>query len=271
VRLLAALALVATLAPGAYAAEPDGDADLRPDGEVRVEINATEPGLPGSRGRAIGPRPLIRYRITYEVHGNGPARSGDLSGLCLVSGDATDPVLGFQYWIVGTDPEGKVVVDRLVCVPFDTEHPGTPPLPPTPPQPPTVADAWNAAHLRTPNIRTDPATRGITGLETRIWAEGPTQLRIAASAHGYTITGTATLHHYAIGIDGAPPTATTRHYVVFETKGMHRITVAAVWRGEAMITGPGITEPIHLDDIGTATLRVTRTYVVNEVRSVLES
>jgi hypothetical protein len=159
------------------------------------------------------------------------------------------------------------VDDHLVCVPFAT--PGVPPPPPLP-QPPTLAETWRAAHLPTPTILTDPATRGITGLDTRIWTTGPKTVAIAAPVRGYRIVGTATLDHYTISVDGGPPQDAGTGHFVFETKGNHTIVIGAVWHGSATLTGPGLIAPIALADIGTATLTSTRTYPVNEIRSVLQ-
>ena len=63
---------------------------------------------------------------------------------------------------------------------------------------------------------------------------------ITATIRGYTITGTATLDHYAISVDGQPTAnAGTGHYT-FETKGNHTIAVSAIWHGTAVITGPDL-------------------------------
>ena len=97
-----------------------------------------------------------------------PANTGDLNGLCFFGNDPTKP--GFQYELVGTDAKGTIVERRSVCVAF--EEPGVRPPPPPLPQVPTFAEAWKAAQLPAPIIVTDPATRGITGLETRIMAAG---------------------------------------------------------------------------------------------------
>ena len=69
-------------------------------------------------------------------------------------------------------------------------------------------------------------------------------MTIAATIRGYTITGTATLDHYEISVDGGAPTdAGTGHYT-FETKGTHTIAISAVWRGTATITGPGLPDAL---------------------------
>jgi hypothetical protein len=144
--------------------------------------------------------------------------------------------------------------------------------PPSPefPDLPTYEEAWRSARIPNPLITTDPAARGITGLETRISTAGPTELRISATVRGYTITGIATLDHYTISIDGSAPKRADHDVFVFETKGKHTITIAAVWRGRATLVGNELVEPMELGDIGTATVTATREYQVHEVRSVLQ-
>src|SRR4051812_22505629 len=230
---------------------------LSDHGELVVGGSVTSAGSSSAKASA----PLLSY-ITYRVYGDGPATTGSLAGLCFV----TPTIPGFQYRIVGTRPDGSIASDYTVCSPFDaTGAAAPPPLP----QPPTYAEAWRAAQLPSATIMTDPATRGITGVDTRIWATGPHSKSIDAVVRGYRIVGTATLDHYTIGVDGgATQDAGSGHYI-FETKGNHTIVIGAVWHGSATLTGPDLA-PVLLPDIGTATLTSTRAYPVNEVRAVLK-
>jgi len=93
---------------------------------------------------------------------------------------------------------------------------------------------------------------------------------VTAEIRGYRMTATAHIDHYTISVDGGPAVTADHNSYTFETKGNHTITIGAVWRGEATLTGPDLLAPIHLDDIGTTTLTVTRTYPVHEIRSVLQ-
>ncbi len=124
--------------------------------------------------------------------------------------------------------------------------------------------------LPAPTVGLDPATRGITGLETRISTTGPTTIAIAATIRGYAITGTATLDHYAISVDGGPEIDAANGRYTFEKKGKHTVAVSAVWHGVSTLTGPAPLTPLTDLDIGTATITSTRTYPVNEIRSVLQ-
>jgi len=213
---------------------------------------------------------LVQYVVSWSVDVT-PAQTGSLNGLCLAAGStAANPTFGFLYHFVGTDPSGAIVDDRFVCIAFPNGD--TTQRPPAPPAPavPTFAEAWNSVHLPAPSVTLDPAARGITGLDTRISTAGPTTAVVAATIRGYTITGTATLDHYEIAVDGGPPTSADHGNYTFETKGSHTIAISAVWHGTAVITGPDLPAGRPTIDLGRATITSTRTYVVNEIRSVLQ-
>ena len=211
----------------------------------------------------------MRYLVTWSVDATS-AQIGSLNGLCTVpGGPAAQPVFGFEYHLVGTDASGAIVDDRFVCVAFEnggTQRPPEPPLPAVP----TFGEAWNRARLPAPAVTLDPAPRGITGLDTRISTGGPETVTIAATIRGYTITGTARLDHYEISVDGEPATDAATGHHTFETKGIHTVAVSAIWHGVAALTGPDLPNDLPVVDLGTATITSTRTYPVNEIRSVLQ-
>ena len=242
-------------------------------GEIRVDIRvdtAASPGESGSGSGAVSHKPVID--LTWTVPDPNPtAKTGSLEGLCFVPfAGAPNAQPGFQYRVLGTNSLGQVVVDTLKCVAFSQTGSSATPAPPTLPALPTFEEAWAGTHIPPADVHTDPASRGITGLETRIWTTGPTMIAIATSIRGYTITGTATLDHYEISVDGGPPARADNDRFTFETKGMHKITVAAVWRGRASISGHELNPPVDLGDIGTAIVSSDRDYQVNEIRSVLQ-
>ena len=214
--------------------------------------------------------------IIWTVVDDGAARPGDLSGLCVPDGlDRNEIRFGWIYHFVGRTLDGTLVPDKVVCVPFsDKAHP---PSPPQPPRLPTIEEVWRHAQLPTPTVGLDPASRGITGLDTRIWTTTGTTLAISATLDGYTISGTATVTAYTVQVDGGPvvlaPTGgdaddPIAHHV-FETTGRHKVRIGVVWHGVATFTGPDLTSPVTLS-IGDATITATRTYTVREVRSVLQ-
>ena len=242
-------------------------------GGIVVAIGVDAPGSPGTANGGSGARsqrPVLD--LTWTVPDPDPtAKAGSLEGLCFVPyPGAPNAQPGFQYRVVATNEQGKVVFDTLKCVSFADGDTTAAPAAPTFPALPTFEEAWARAQIPPADIHTDPPTRGITGLETRIWTTGPTTIVIATSVRGYTITGTATLDHYMISVDGGAPTRADNDRFTFETKGKHKIRIAAVWRGRATLAGNDLDPPVDLGDIGTATITTERDYQVNEIRSVLQ-
>src|SRR5258705_10518979 len=133
---------------------------------------------------------------------------GSVNVLSSVAGVVGVGAFGFQYHFVGRDSTGQIVDDRFVCVAFVAGAPAGRPAVRALPAFPTFGEAWNSVQLPAPTVVLDPASRGVTGLETRISTSGPTTVQIAASVRGYVITGTATLDHYAIRVDGGAETPT---------------------------------------------------------------
>jgi hypothetical protein len=270
-RLLTFVVLWLVASTSAAHADLNGVGSLGHRGDVSVGIVVTAPGswTPGRSGDDAA-RPIVHYVVSWSVDPT-PAQTGSLDGLCAVpGGTAQQPIFGFLYHLVGTDPTGAIVDDRFECVAFPNGDTARPPPQPSVPAVPTFGEAWNRAQLPAPTITLDPATRGITGLDARITTDGPTTVTIAATIRGYTITGTATLDHYEISVDGQPVTnAGTGHYT-FETKGDHTIAISAIWRGTAALTGPGLPGGLPAVDLGRATITSTLTYPVNEIRSVLQ-
>jgi hypothetical protein len=267
-RLLCLVLLSIAVPAGTSQALVDGGGTTSHSGDVTVGIVVNSPG-DGTAGAAGSGRALIEYLVTWSVDPT-PAQTGSLNGLCTVPGPAGLPVFGFQYHLVGRDAAGAIVDDRFVCIAFPNGDATQRPPQPAVPAVPTFAEAWNHVQLPAPAVTLDPATRGITGLDTRISTTGPTSVVIAATIRGYTITGTATLDHYTISVDGQPTADADSGHFTFETKGMHTIAVSAVWHGAAAITGPDLPDGLPVIDLGNATITSTRSYPVNEIRSVLQ-
>ncbi|MDQ1478128.1 MAG: hypothetical protein QOE62_3357 [Actinomycetota bacterium] len=267
-RLVAFLALwLVALTSPAHAGTVEGSGSADDDGTVVVGETVTAPGsgAPGDSGDSSS-RPLIQYTIHWSTAPD--AAHPGFDGACN-AGTVAAPIFGFSFHFVGRDATGKIVDDRIECIaPAPGADPSQPPLPPIPAVP-TFGEAWNSAQIPAPAVTLDPATRGITGLDTRISTAGPTEVVIAATVRGYTITGIATLDHYEIAVDDQPPTNASNGHYTFETKGDHTVAISAVWHGTATVTGPGST--IADIDMGTATLTSTRAYPVHEIRSVLQS
>lgn len=211
------------------------------------------------------------FWTTINTSGNDP---GDISRLCNADPSAAQPVFGVNFMQVAYDTDGTLLGTRLLCIALVDGH--VPP-PPPPPALPTLEEVWRSAQLPTPAIGIDPANRGITGLDTRIWTETGNTVTISVSLDGYSVTGTATVVGYLVQVDVDTPTRTDTaggrdapiaHHV-FETKGDHKVIVGVVWHGVATFDGPDLVHPITVG-IGDATITAALTYPVNEVRSVLQ-
>ncbi len=269
---LAALWLVLCATPAA-ARGGSGTGSVGPGGNVTVGVTVTTGGSDSPvdiNGGGHTQIPLIW--TTYAPDPSGP---GDISQLCLLNPGQTPPEFGAWFRQIAIDPQtGNVIVDRVFCLPLIDGHA---PPPPPPPSLPTLEEVWRSAQLPTPAVGIDPAKRGITGLDTRIWTETGNTLSISVSLDGYSVTGTATVVGYVVQVDddtatktdtaGGPNNPIAHH--IFETKGDHKVRVAVIWHGVATFDGPDLEHPITVG-IGDATVTATLTYPVNEVRSVLQ-
>jgi hypothetical protein len=235
-----------------------GSGAVEPAGTVEVDVRVQTPGIDT-------PVDITANTATPQViwdTSDAKAKLG-LDGLCSPS----SAQLGSLFHVLGRDRETDAIVyDQWVCVPIDPAN--SRPAPRTPALP-TIEEAWRAAHLPPPAIHVDPPERGITGLDTVIETAEQRPVTIDASIRGYTITGTAIVTGYSVQIDGGAPTRTTTAHHVFETKGLHTITVGVIWHGVDTLTGPDLEHPITAT-IGDADVTITRTYQVDEIRSVLQ-
>ncbi|MEM8926072.1 MAG: hypothetical protein AAGD35_21410 [Actinomycetota bacterium] len=154
--------------------------------------------------------------------------------------------------------------------------------PPLPPPLPTADEIWGAALTYDPEVNLDPYVRGLTGLETFMWYEGPTADTVDLVLNGYTVT--ATIATVEFGWDmggedrdgrtahispnaGSPdaPAATHTYAVPEEVTVVHEIT----WTGSSVITGAGLPAGGVVVDLGTAVVATARDYEVIEVRTPL--
>jgi hypothetical protein len=279
-RLLLLAVLAAAMSFGtAYAREGDPSGSVNPGGQIEVGITVTEPGgttptdiTSGASGS--GSAPVIHYEAIPA-----PARPGDLSALCFA--DHGDVLLGGRpvgtwFHVIGRDNAGNIVVDTQVCVPLVDLNSPVPPPPPPLPVAPSIAEIWRSVQISPPELHVDPSARGVTGLATTLWTGGPTTVPVSVRLRGFTVTGVAHLVDYRFLTDeglagtttdpGSSTAPAVRH--VFETKGVHRVTVESEWTATITMTGPGMSTPIPVA-AGTATLHSSRDYPVVEIRSVL--
>ena len=153
--------------------------------------------------------------------------------------------------------------------------PGTP-EPPMPPEPPSYDEVWDEAPIPPPSFSVSPNERGLTGLETWLWADPTSAASVSASIRGYTATANARTASYRwILGDGTVATSTgpgseqdpaVRY--VYERRDTYTITLEVIWTGTFTFEGNGV--PLLSDDLGEASLSESRPYNVVEIRSVLE-
>jgi hypothetical protein len=285
-RFFVALVLAASVsvaAPAARAATGSGDLiDDTDHAAISVDVvvvaSGTESHSPSDSNATAAYRPFA-----YEAVPN--SSSGfSLEHLCNAANAPFDPnggavPWGWRYTVYKRDRATGALVGEPeeICVPLTDPAATTPPPAPELPQPPTLGEIWNAAALPRPEIAMSPDPRGITGLETRMWAANPERdVAVSVNLRGFTVTGTAHLVGYSFDFGEGPAVEAqaggnadapaARH--TYETKGGYRIRVAALWRGEFEMTGPAITDPVPVD-LRTAQLTSTRDYPVAEIRSVL--
>ena len=264
----------------ASTAEGSGELD---GGTLGVGIESDSGGLDGAGGPVAAASPslprLVHYTSTPLPAGGSDGVDG--SPICN-AGTAAAPVFGWLYDVVAYSRNNTILSEEHVCVPFPdpAADPSVPPPAPVLPPPPTIGDVWRAIALPRPVVGANPVTRGVTGLDTRLWSGGPDAVQVAVAMGGFRITGTARVVEYRFFTDegylGATPgpgnesePGVTHR---FSVKGAHSVSVASVWRATVTMTaigaGPGgaIAVPI---DIDTAVLTATVAYPVTEVRSRL--
>jgi hypothetical protein len=181
---------------------------------------------------------------------------------------------GQWYALVIRDLSGAVVSNEPRCIPLDPD--GTPALPELPPVP-TIGDIWAAAlrDITRPALGINPRPTGLTGLETWLWYEGPSELGVSASIGEFTVTGTAYLREVTFDMGaGEPVTATSAGSesapaarYVYESKGTYDVVITATWEADLVLSGPGL--PARPTPIGSAVLRSSEEYPVQEVRGLL--
>ena len=263
------------------AASFDGSGELH-GGELGVGIEASGRGAPVPVDSHSPSLPRLVHYVSTPLP---PGRPGGLDNICNASGQASnDPALvvfGWLYDVIAYSIDGRVLSDTHVCVAFpDPNNTAAPPPAPVLPVAPTIGDVWRAVALPRPVVGVNPVSRGVTGLDTRLWSGGGQTAQVAVTIGGFRIAGTARVVEYRFSTDegylgsaagpgdAADPVAAHR----FASKGAHALSVASVWQATVTMTaigaGPGGALPVPID-IDTAVLTATVNYPVVEVRSRL--
>lgn len=155
-------------------------------------------------------------------------------------------------------------------------------VPALPPPLPTAGEIWGEVLTYEPAVNLDPFVRGLTGLETYMWYEGPTGDTVTITLNGYTVTATIAAVEFRWDMGAPDRTGVTAHVSTApgsatapaalhiyaepaETLIVHEI----LWTGSSVITGAGVPGGGITIDLGEATLATARDYDVIEVRTPL--
>lgn len=153
--------------------------------------------------------------------------------------------------------------------------------PPKPPPIPTPAEIWGAVLTFVPDVHLDPHIRGLTGLETRMWYEGPTGDSITLNLNGYTVSASIEAVGFGWDMGGRDLDGVSQHFAsepgtalgpaathTFARPAQVSIVHDVTWAGRATISGRGVSAGIAVD-LGQALLIVARHYEVIEIRTPL--
>ena len=156
------------------------------------------------------------------------------------------------------------------------------PRPPLPPPLPTADQIWGAALTFEPEVNLDPYVRGLTGLETYMWYEGPTGDTVTITLNGYAVTATIQAVTFSWDMGGDTRTGERVHRSVlagsaddpaashtYATPGPVVVIHEITWTGTSVLTGPGLPAGGVTVDLGQAVLATARDYDVIEVRTPL--
>lgn len=262
-RLLFLAVLVCVPAGVAGAIEDDGNppesGGVLSGGSILVGIIA--PGSSGGEYVSAGNAPSPYTYTWVPVQGDGDAWI--FRDQCDAGGTA-----GREWMLIVRDLAGAIVDWEVRCI---TGEP--PDL-----RVPTIAEIWSAAMRDIPGPRPgiNPRPTGLTGLETWLWYDGPREVAISTGVRGWTVTGTARVVEVTFDMgDGQEVSSATggseaepAARYVYETKGDYDVVVTARWEADVVLSGPGLPGG-RPTPIGSAVLRGTERYPVQEVRGLL--
>jgi hypothetical protein len=158
------------------------------------------------------------------------------------------------------------------------------------PTPAEVLDALRVRAIPLPEISRSPAVKGLTGLESRFWYEGPNSPGVSCSAQrctvtvplqlrGFSIEAVAIANQYAwstgdggsyvTGVPGSRSNPAVRH-VYQQKSGLrspYRLSLVMTWAGTYNWEGYGDSGG---GTVGPVDVAGSTTYQVIEVRGVLE-
>ena len=228
-------------------------------------------GKPGQGGDDSA-RPLLQLQRHVVGRSDTGADGQPQRSVRRAPGGTTQqPSSGSSITSSGRDATGAIVDDRFVCVAFPngdtTQRPPVPALPAVP----TFGEVWNSAHLPPPVVTLDPPDPRHhrprhPHLHRR--ADHARDRHDAARLHDDRRRDARPLHHQR----RRPTRRRTRARAT--TRSRRRATTrsrsARSGTAAARLAAPDPPGGTTQSDWGTATITTTRTYPVNEVRSVLQ-
>jgi len=131
--------------------------------------------------------------------------------------------------------------------------------------------------LALPQVNSSPGNRGLTGMESWFWTTSNGHAEAAINIRGFVVEATADAKfHWATGDGGVYETGAggsqrnpaVRHIYNSKSSGTgYSVTLDMIWAGEYNWFGFG---DAGAGQLGPVTRSGTRSYPVNEVRSVLQ-
>jgi hypothetical protein len=145
------------------------------------------------------------------------------------------------------------------------------------PTPGEVLDALRATNIPEPKATLSPGGRGLTGLQTWYWFEGPGQANVGLGIRGFSVTAQAkaTAYHWSTGdgaayssaVPGSQEAPAARHIYDRRSRS-NAVTLDMTWSGSYTWT---YLNDAGAEELGPVTVEgAPQPYAVNEVRSVLQ-
>ena len=234
------------------------------------------------RSRSTHSSPSLPRLVHYVSTPLAPGRPGGLGNVCNAGDPAPIRRRSCSAGCTTSSPTpttAACVSDTHECVPFpDPNDQSRPPPAPALPAPPTIGDVWRAVALPRPVVGANPVSRGVTGLDTRLWSGGAQTAQVAV-----TIGGVPGHRHRArrrvslLDRRGLPrrlarPRAIRRARpppIASRRRARIRSRSRRVWRATVHDDRRRRRRSRFPIDINTAVLTATVAYPVTEVRSRL--
>jgi hypothetical protein len=263
--VLGLLPAVGTSMSASAEGEPGGG--LSPD-KLWVNVRLEQPP-----SRRAGSNPRSGWALRYE-------RIGERPGCVVVTfegqapperpwfGNDDNPVAALVLLVNRADPAQRRVLGRGCLAPGELVQ--------TPTREEVLA-ALDQDILAQPRVNSSPGNRGLTGMESWFWTSSDGHGEVAINLRGFTVQATADAkYHWSTGDDGnyetgsggTPQNPAVRHVYNSKSPGSgYNVTLDMIWEGEYNWFGFG---DAGAGQLGPVTRSGTRSYPVNEVRSVLQ-